>query len=120
MYEDDWGRVSSIVSISPFIRYRFIQTLKKASKRQDYQRLVKTHTRQFGNIHNSEQFLAWHRWYLLQVENILREVDPIVTVPYWDWSLWSGEPWLDQVFYFCPRIGDMAGGISRPGGILIT
>ena len=36
------------------------------------------------------------------MENILREVDPIVTVPYWDWSLWSGQPWLNQVFHFCP------------------
>ena len=31
------------------------------------------------------------------MENILRKVDPIVTVPYWDWSLWSGAPWLDKV-----------------------
>lgn len=60
------------------------------------------HTNQFGNIHNSRQFLAWHRWYLLQIENILRKVDPIVTVPYWDWSLWSGAPWLNQVFICAP------------------
>lgn len=38
------------------------------------------------------------------MENILREVDPIVTIPYWDWSLWSGQPWLNQVFHFCPLI----------------
>ncbi|PFX24126.1 Tyrosinase [Stylophora pistillata] len=31
------------------------------------------------------------------MENILRKVDPIVTVPYWDWSLWSGAPWLDKI-----------------------
>ncbi|XP_078361289.1 tyrosinase-like [Oculina patagonica] len=81
----------------PGERYRFINALKEASKRRDYQSLVTTHTNQFGNIHNSRQFLAWHRWYLLQIENILRKVDPIATVPYWDWSLWSGAPWLDQI-----------------------
>jgi len=84
----------------PGERYRFINTLKKASARSDYQNLVTTHTRQFDNIHNNRQFLAWHRWYLLEMENILRKVDPIVTVPYWDWSLWSGAPWMDQMMSF--------------------
>ena len=103
-----------------FTRYRFIHTLKKASQRQDYQSLVKTHTKQFGSIHNKKQFLVWHRWYLLKMENILREVDPIVTVPYWDWSLWSGEPWLNQVFYFCPLMETwLAGSRSLPSGIPI-
>ena len=78
-------------------RYRFVLTLKNASTRADYRNLVNKHTKEFDNIHNNRQFLAWHRWYLLQMENILRKVDPIVTLPYWDWSLWSGAPWLDQV-----------------------
>jgi tyrosinase len=30
-------------------------------------------------------FLAWHRWYLLQFERRLQEEDPDVAVPYWDW-----------------------------------
>ena len=30
-------------------------------------------------------FLAWHRWYLLQLEHRLQEEDPDVAVPYWDW-----------------------------------
>lgn len=104
-----------------FTRYRFIHTLKMASERQDYQNLVKTHTKQFGSIHNKKQFLAWHRWYLLKMENILREVDPIVTVPYWDWSLWSGEPWLNEVFHFGSLLwpwrdfSTVTGGISVDG-----
>ena len=52
------------------------------------------------------------------MENILREVDPIVTVPYGDWSLWSGQPWLNQVFHFCPLMETwLAGFRSRTGGI---
>lgn len=47
------------------------------------------------------------------MENILREVDPIVTVPYWDWSLWSGEPWLNQVFYYGPLRGHFGGRVSQ-------
>lgn len=84
----------------PGERYRFISAIKKTSQHQDYKNLITKHSKQFNNIHNARQFLAWHRWYLLQMENILRKVDPIVTIPYWDWSLWSGAPWLDQIMSF--------------------
>lgn len=97
----------------PGERYRFTSTLKKASARADYRSLVKKHTNEFDNIHNKKQFLAWHRWYLLQIENILRKVDPIVTVPYWDWSLWSGAPWLDQIMSVW---SDAAWGLGSNGG----
>ncbi len=30
-------------------------------------------------------FLAWHRQYLVQLERRLRQVEPAVTLPYWDW-----------------------------------
>jgi len=30
-------------------------------------------------------FLAWHRQYLRQLELRLQQVDPSVTIPYWDW-----------------------------------
>ncbi len=38
-------------------------------------------------LHNNGAFLPWHRGYLLQVENRLREISPNITIPYWDWSL---------------------------------
>ncbi|KAJ7387500.1 hypothetical protein OS493_000830 [Desmophyllum pertusum] len=97
----------------PGERFRFVSALKKASAQQDYKSLVTKHTKQFDSIHNSRQFLAWHRWYLLQIENILRKVDPIVTVPYWDWSLWSGAPWLDQIMSFW---SDAPWGFGSNGG----
>ncbi len=30
-------------------------------------------------------FLAWHREYLLRMEERLRKVEPDVTIPYWNW-----------------------------------
>jgi hypothetical protein len=44
-------------------------------------------------IHTRQHFLSWHRWYILQYENLLRQVDCKVTVPYWDWSVVSRDPW---------------------------
>jgi len=32
-----------------------------------------------------QRFLAWHRVYLLMFDNALKEVDPTVSLPYWDW-----------------------------------
>lgn len=32
------------------------------------------------------QFLPWHRQYLLDLENILRQYEPEVTLPFWDWA----------------------------------
>jgi tyrosinase len=37
-------------------------------------------------------FLAWHRWFLLQFERRLRQEEPGVTVPYWDWMSYRRLP----------------------------
>lgn len=38
--------------------------------------------------HGTRHFLTWHRLYIYQFEQILREAsgDPNLTLPYWDWS----------------------------------
>ena len=44
-------------------------------------------------VHVEKQFFPWHRWYLLEFENLLRRVDPRVNLAYWDWSLQGHTPW---------------------------
>ncbi len=36
--------------------------------------------------HSWEQFLTWHRAYLYYFEQQLQDIDPTVTLPYWDWA----------------------------------
>jgi tyrosinase len=36
--------------------------------------------------HGWEEFLTWHRPYLYYFELQLQDVDPTVTLPYWDWT----------------------------------
>jgi tyrosinase len=36
--------------------------------------------------HGWEEFLPWHRLYLYYFEQALRDIDPTVTIPYWDWT----------------------------------
>lgn len=37
--------------------------------------------------HGWERFLPWHRIYLYQFEQALQDIDPSVTMPYWDWTM---------------------------------
>lgn len=43
-------------------------------------------------IHQRDHFLTWHRWFILQYENLLRQVDCNFTIAYWDWSAVSSNP----------------------------
>lgn len=36
--------------------------------------------------HGWEEFLTWHRLYLHNFEQHLQDIDPSVTIPYWDWT----------------------------------
>jgi len=39
-----------------------------------------------NGIHDRNQFLPWHRWYGVRLENLLRKVDSCITLPYWAWE----------------------------------
>ncbi|XP_022801515.1 uncharacterized protein LOC111339187, partial [Stylophora pistillata] len=74
-----------------------IQTILKASTdptfKNDYDRLINDHRILFtSGIHEPIHFLPWHRYFILLYDNLLRRVDCRVTVPYWDWSRVSGDP----------------------------
>jgi len=47
---------------------------------------VHTMTMPGGMLMRGRNFLAWHRWFLLEFEERLKQHDPTVTVPYWDWG----------------------------------
>ncbi|XP_062500757.1 tyrosinase-like [Corticium candelabrum] len=79
-------------------RVRYINTYLQASRREPYRsefrQLLAIHRNSFfDRIHERNQFLPWHRMFLLQFENILRKIDCNVTQPYWDWSLYGNSPW---------------------------
>lgn len=38
--------------------------------------------------HGWEQFLTWHRMYLYYFEQHMQDIDPTVTLPYWDWPMY--------------------------------
>ena len=70
-------------------RARYIEVIKIASTgrmyKARYEALLTIHKTIFNTgIHQSTFFLPWHRWFILQYENLLREIDCTITVPYWE------------------------------------
>ncbi|KAK3736190.1 hypothetical protein QZH41_002473 [Actinostola sp. cb2023] len=62
--------------------------------KSQYDALITSHKTYFQQgIHLPDEFLPWHRWYILQYENLLRKVDCRFTVAYWDWVAVAGNPW---------------------------
>lgn len=44
-----------------------------------------------------QRFLSWHRQYLFEAEQMLRTVEPTVTIPYWEYSSDGNRPdWVHQ------------------------
>ena len=85
-------------------RRRFIETFKKASQRSDFQALVLRHEKAFQTtIHKKTHFLPWHRYYLLEIENILQQIDCRVTLPYWAWCLNAEVPWDADLWRSAPH-----------------
>ena len=73
-------------------RRRYIKAYKAASMnpafKKEYERLVTLHTNTPNHLlHDTPRiFFPWHRWFLVEFENLLRRIDCRVTLPYWDWS----------------------------------
>ena len=73
-------------------RKRFINTYKMVSLnpvlKKDYEKVVALHINAPDGLlhHTPKIFFPWHRWFLVEFENLLRRIDCRVTVPYWDWS----------------------------------
>lgn len=78
-----------------------------------YNELVRRYQESFDTIaqysmSNTSQFMPWHRYFLLEYENLLRMVDPSITIPYWDWTLMSIDPYKSPVFDPVTGFGDTA------------
>ena len=64
--------------------------------------------------HHTELFLPWHRAYLYYFELTLKEFEPTVTLPWWDWtSAWShqvGFPLVYSAAEVAGKPNPLAGG----------
>lgn len=102
-------------SMSPERRKRYIMAYKNVTTygNPGYQSMVdmiENHLFNYSTIHGFSEdidvdlnlwFLPFHRWYLREVEDIMRNVDCRITVPWFRWSgkpntWWQGKPFIDK------------------------
>lgn len=106
-----WRERKEITCMSVTERQRFLDAFVEISTPghelyESYSNLIGLHTSaNFGSIHMTQWFLPWHRWFALELENLLRQVDCRITVPWWDWtkktSTWqTSAPFLDSPSWF--------------------
>ncbi|CAB4022546.1 tyrosinase-like isoform X2 [Paramuricea clavata] len=104
-------------------RVRYIKTVKTASSVLPYKRsheaLLTMHKTLFDTpIHRRDYFLPWHRWFILQYENLLKQIDCRVTVPYWDWSLVGANPFASN--FWNTGASGFGGNGNPPGSCVNT
>ena len=51
-----------------------------------------------GTNPNTSQFLVWNRYFLLEYENLLREIDCYITIPYYDWTVLHTNPYIHPIW----------------------
>ena len=94
-------------------RTRFINAFKLVSTdpryKDDYRKLTIMYSQIPSNIltQTPHIFLPWYRGYLLELENILRQIDCRITMPYWDWSIdaahWTRDSEIEDVWNSGPH-----------------
>jgi len=93
-YRDDAGMVKArknINALTPVELARFrnaVAQMKSLDNHFQDERSFGYWARIHGNLcqHGWEEFLPWHRPYLFYFEQQLQDIDPSVTLPYWDWT----------------------------------
>lgn len=73
------------------------------------------HNANAAEAHGGSAFLPWHRYFLVELEDALRSIDPTVVVPYWDWSLDAADPAVSPVWSTALLGGATPGGCIPDG-----
>ncbi|KAI0225895.1 hypothetical protein L0F63_006452, partial [Massospora cicadina] len=74
-----------------------VKKLNSGTRPTRWDMYANIHKQHYQVVHNSPIFLAWHRMMLFAIERDLQVHDPNVTIPYWDWTLFSQRPQRDPV-----------------------
>jgi len=89
---------------------RFVNAVLQMKTNGVYDRYVRQHRDLFNaGIHTSALFLPWHREFLRRLELDLQAIDPLVTLPYWDWT-------VDRILTASLWGDDFMGGNGVPAG----
>jgi len=98
----EW-RTLSQVEQAKFIKA--VRNLQTDATPSTYDKLVKWHMASASTTRFRPRFLPWYRVFLLEFEHELRQLDPTLFLPYWEWTLDSEHPETAPVFSNDPMVG---------------
>lgn len=84
MTDAEWGRFLN--ALSQLMTNDAVRSIRNPDV-SPFEDLAALHTEFVEEAHGGSYFLPWHRLFLFLLESQLREIDPEVTLPYWNWSL---------------------------------
>ena len=95
--------INAVLTLSkdPIYKPRYDALIDKY--RQSYKTVAQTCTT------TKSQFFPFIRYFLMEYENLLREVDCRITIPYWDWTAFPLAPYSSPVWDNAYGFGDSAG-----------
>ena len=94
-------------SLSAEERTRYINavlTVSSDSKyKSQYDSLIATYKESFSTVaqnsdYKTSQFFVWNRFFMIEYENLLQEVDCRITIPYYDWTVFTSSPYSSPVW----------------------
>ena len=102
-------------------RLTYINAVLKLSKdpvyKPRYDALVKKYRDSYKTVAqlcttSKSQFFPFIRYFLREYENLLREIDCSITIPYWDWTALPRKPYSSPVWDNTHGFGNTAGAYS--------
>nr|ANB41563.1 tyrosinase-like protein [Heterodera schachtii] len=98
-------------------RIKFHAAMNAIKKSGEYDKIAGLHAAfgQSGAAHAGPAFLPWHREFMKRMEIALRQVDPSVSLPYWDSSLEAQLPTPGDSYMFTK---DFMGDTDEEGNLV--
>ncbi|OSX76856.1 hypothetical protein BU14_0171s0005 [Porphyra umbilicalis] len=122
-FGDGWGRCTAansrvrkeIRDLSATERTAFTTALRTFYDSGAFDNFTTIHSANAAEAHGGSAFLPWHRYFLIELEDALRSIDPSVVLPYWDWSLDAADPAVSPV-WSTNLLGGATPGACIPDG----
>jgi tyrosinase len=87
-------------------RKKFIDVFKKLYDTGVIDEFTKIHSTNWPGAHKFTEGIIWHRWITNELEKKMLEIDPTVTLPYWQWLESFAAPEKDIIFEWFGHAGN--------------
>ena len=98
-------------------RRRVVDVWEVMYKKGDVQRLTDLHVKTWPAWHKTAEFLPGHRWFANNFEQLMQQIDPGVTLPYYDIYTYAVQPERSSIWNTLGHSGNYSNGYSVPDGV---